>query len=156
MGDYNRSTREIKIEELSAETTDTINKHLELYNLGPLLNDVLICIESVSEKIKKGLFGGPGPKTLKDIIILTPRWLIQVIKSDNDSAFARSAQLSDITVVDYEKSPFYTRIPDSGVNVNGKFTDASENSTTFIGLGKDVAGRKFKELLINAVQNEKK
>jgi len=89
-------------------------------------------------------------------MILTPRWLLQVIKSDNEAAFARSAQLTDIVVTDYEKSPFYAKIPDTGVEVTGRFTDTSESSMSFIGLGKDAAGEKFKKILIETVQNAKK
>jgi hypothetical protein len=156
MGDYNRSTREVALADLSAEITGTLNKHIELYNLGSILEDALICVDANSEKIKKGLFSGPGPKTMNNVVIVTPRWLLQVIKSDNDPAFARSAQLRDIAVMDYEKSPFFARIPDNGMEVTGHFTDTSENSTSFIGLGKDAAGDKFKQVLIEAVQSAKK
>jgi hypothetical protein len=147
MGDYNRSTHEVTLANLSTETTGALNKHTELYNLGSILDDALICIEANSEKRKKGLFSGPGAKTVKAIMILTPRWLLQVIKSDNEAAFARSAQLTDIVVTDYEKSPFYAKIPDTGVEVTGRFTDTSESSMSFIGLGKDAAGEKFKKIL---------
>ena len=102
MGDYNRSTREVTLASLSSETMDAIHKHIELYNLGPILGDALICIEENSEKIKKGLFSGPGAKNVKVVIVLTPRWLLQVVKADNESVFARSAQLADIVVSDYE------------------------------------------------------
>jgi hypothetical protein len=156
MSDYNRSTREVTLANLSPEITGALNKHIELYNLGSILDDVLICIEANSEKIKKGLFSGPGAKVVKSIIIITPRWLLQAIKSDDDAAFARSAQLTDIVVADYEKSPFYAKTPDTGIEVTGKFTDASENSMSFIGLGKDAAGEKFKKMLIEVVQNAKK
>ena len=156
MGDYNRSTHEVTLANLSTETTGTLNKHIELYNLGSILDDALICIEANSEKRKKGLFSGPGAKVVKSVILLTPRWLLQVIKSDDEAAFARSAQLTDIVVTDYEKSPFYSKIPDTGVEVTGRFTDTSESSMSFIGLGKDAAGEKFKKILIETVQNAKK
>ncbi|MBI5962004.1 MAG: hypothetical protein HY863_00890 [Chloroflexi bacterium] len=156
MGSYNRSTHEVPFANLPPETMDAIKKHLELYNLGSILDDVLICVEGNSEKIKKGLFSGPDPKTVKAVLILTPRWMVQVIKSDSDAAFTRSARLTDIVVSDYEKSPFYSKIPDTGVEVTGRFTDTSESSSSFIGLGKDSAGEKFKELLIKAVQDVKK
>jgi hypothetical protein len=47
-------------------------------------------------------------------------------------------------------------VPDSGIQVSGKFTDVSENSTAFIGLENKAAGQKFKELVVSAVQNAKK
>jgi hypothetical protein len=93
---------------------------------------------------------------VKVLAILTPRWLVQVIQSDNDAAFARSARLTDITVSDYEKSEFHAMIPDTGVNVSGRFTDAPENSSSFLGLGRDAAGERFKSMLIEAAQEAKK
>jgi hypothetical protein len=81
---------------------------------------------------------------------------VQVIKADNEPAYAHSVQLNDLVVMDYEKSPFYAKIPDTGVELTGHFADTAENSTSFLGLGKDAAGDKFKKLLIETVQNAKK
>ncbi len=137
MGDYNRSTRELIFTDLSPEITGALNKHIEMHNLGSILDDVLICAESNSVKIKQGLFSGPGAKVVMAVMILTPRWLLQVIKADNETAFACSAQLTNIVVTDYEKSPFHAKIPDTGVQVTGRFTDTSDGSSSFIGLGKE-------------------
>ena len=156
MGDYKRSSRECNLEDLGEEVISAVNTHLDKYNLGPILNDTSICIEVTSEKIKKGLFAGPGPRLTRMAVVLTPRWLVQVTKPDSDAAFARSARLENIVVIDYEKSPFYARIPDNGVEVTGKFTDTIENSSSFIGLGKDAAGEKFKQMILKAVQESKK
>ena len=156
MGDYNRSTKEITLESMPPEFKAALDAHIEMYELGSILDDAVMCIESTSEKIKKGLFSGPGAKIVKAVDIITPRWLVQVIKADNEAAFARSAQLTDITVSDYEKSQFYAMLPDTGLNVSGKFTDEPENSSSFIGLGKDSAGERFKSTLIAAVQEAKK
>jgi len=70
--------------------------------LGPILNDALTCVEVKSEKTKKGLFAGPGPKFAQVALILTPRWLVQTIKADNQPIIARSARLEDVTVSDYQ------------------------------------------------------
>lgn len=156
MSDYTRSTREVNLADLSSEITNTLNKHIELYNLGPVLDDALICVEANSEKIKKGLFSGPGAKAVNSVVIITPRWIFQVIKSDLEPAFVHSAQLSNIVATDYEKSSFYSKIPDTGIEVTGRFTDSSKNSSSFIGLGKDAAGEKFKKIFLEAVQNAKK
>jgi hypothetical protein len=156
MGDYNRSTRELRLNDLPPEFKAALDKHIELYSLGPILDDALVCVETTSEKIKKGLFAGAGAKVVKTVDIVTPRWLVQIIKSEDDAAFARSAQLTDIAVTDYEKSEFHAMIPDTGVNVSGRFTDAPENSSSFIGLGKDSAGERFKSMLIEAAQEAKK
>jgi hypothetical protein len=47
-------------------------------------------------------------------------------------------------------------IRDSGIEVSGMFTDASENASAFIGLDEGAAGEKFKEALINAAADAKK
>jgi hypothetical protein len=156
VADYNRTSRECKFEELGSEIIAAVNSHVEKYELGPILDDALMCIEVISEKIKKGLFAGPGPGSTQIVVILTPHWMIQTIRADNKPLITRSARLEDITVSDYEKSPFYAKLPDHGVQVSGRFTEASENSTSFIGLGTDPAGTKFKEMFIKAVQEAKR
>jgi hypothetical protein len=157
MGDYNRSTTEIKYEDISPDVMQAINKYIETRNLGDILKSASQCILSNNEKIKKGLFGGgPGPKSLVQVAILTDRWLILADRVDQNAIYIKSMQLKDITVEDYEKSSFYKMIPDTGMNITGMFTDASEKGTIFLPLGKDLAGEKFKESLIQSAQDAKK
>ena len=156
MGDYNRSTRELTLEILPAAMSAVLKAHIEHYELGDVLSDVLICIEATSEKVKKGLFAGPGPKVMKMGVVLTKRWLFEIRAADNEAPYARSLRLADVVVEDYEKSSFYKVIPDTGVNITGQATGATESGTSFIGLGKDAAGERFKETLIRAVQEAKK
>ncbi|HET9912497.1 MAG TPA: hypothetical protein VFQ13_11440 [Anaerolineales bacterium] len=47
-------------------------------------------------------------------------------------------------------------VPDSGAQVSGTFSDASESADAFIGLDEGPTGRKFKEILIQAAQDAKK
>ena len=156
MGDYNRSTKEITFESISPDVMQAIQKYIEAHNLGDILKGTKLCILSNNEKIKKGLFGGgPGPKSLVQVAVLTDRWLILADRVDQNAIYIKSMQLRDITVEDYEKSSFYKMIPDTGMNVNGMFTDASEKGTIFLPLGKDAAGEKFKETLIKFVQDAK-
>ncbi len=156
MGDYNRSTQEMPYESISADVMQAIDKYVEKHNLGDILKSAVLCTISNNEKIKKGLFGGPGPKSLIQVAILTDRWLLLADRVDQNAIYVKSMQLRDITVEDYEKSSFYKMIPDSGVNITGMFTDASEKGTIFLPLGKDAAGDKIKERLIAAVQDAKK
>lgn len=156
MGDYHRSTKEIAVQDITSEITQAIGKYIELHNLGNILEGSTHCIVSTSEKIKKGLFGGPGPKLLIQTAILTNRWLILADRVDQNALYIKSMQLRDITVEDYEKSSFYAMIPDTGMNINGRFTDASENGSIFLPLGEDPAGEKFKEALIQSVKDAKK
>ncbi len=156
MGDYNRSTKEIAFGDIPANVIKSVQTYIEKHNLGDILSNPLMCIVSTSEKIKKGLFGGgPGPKLLVQTAILTDRWLILADNVDQNALYIKSMQLRDVTVEDYEKSSFYKMIPDTGMNVNGRFTDASEMGSIFVPLGKDEAGEKFKVQLIEAVQKTK-
>lgn len=156
MGDYNRSTKEIAFGDIPANVTKSIQTYIEKHNLGDILANPVMCIVSTSEKIKKGPFGGgPGPKLLIQTAILTDRWLILSDNVDQNALYIKSMQLRDITVEDYEKSSFYKMIPDTGMNVNGQFTDANELGSIFVPLGKDEAGEKFKVKLIEATQKTK-
>ncbi|HMZ08103.1 MAG TPA: hypothetical protein PK078_10840 [Anaerolineales bacterium] len=156
MGDYQRSTQEVRFEEIPNDVMKSIQVYIEKYNLGDILANVSICIVSRNEKLKKGLFGGsPGPKLLVQTAILTKRWLILADRVDQNAIYIKSMQLREITVEDYEKSSFNAMIPDTGMNINGHFTDASELGTIFLPLGKDEAGERFKSLLLLSVQKAK-
>ncbi len=156
MGDYNRSTREIVFGDIPANVIQSVRTYFEKHSLGDILANPVMCIVSTSEKIKKGLFGGgAGPKQLIQTVILTDHWLILADNVDQNALYIKSMQLRDITVEDSEKSSFHAMIPDTGMNINGRFTDASEIGTIFLPLGKDAAGDKFKSALIEAAQKAK-
>jgi len=156
MGDYNRFTKEITFESITPDVMQSINTYIEKHNLGDILENVSLCILSTSEKIKKGLFSGAGPKLLVQTVLLTDRWLVLADRVDQNAIYIRTMQLRDITVEDYEKSQFHAMIPDSGVNISGIATDTTKKGTVFLPLGKDATGEKFKSALIEAVQAAKK
>lgn len=152
--DWKRSTREISFENLMPEMVTAIKKHIEQYNLGPILSDAMMCIQTDSKKPKKGLFG--SEETVYTGAVITPRWLVWVTSGTKTKTAVLSAQPGDIVVQDYLQTQFAKMIPDSGINVTGKFTDISENSTAFIGLDESPTGDKFKEIVIKAIQDAKK
>ncbi len=157
MGYYNRSTKEIAFNEIPANVINSIRAYIEKHTLGDILAKPVMCVVSTSEKIKKGLFGGgPGPKLLIQTAILTDHWLILADNVDQNALYIKSMQLRDIMVEDYEKSSFHAMIPDTGMNISGQFTDASDLGTIFLPLGRDAAGEKFKSALIEAAQAAKK
>jgi len=45
-------------------------------------------------------------------------------------------------------------IPDSGLNINGLFTDSSASALAFIGLEENAAGQQFKEAVLAAAQKK--
>ena len=154
MSEWKRLTKEVRFEKLRAEMVEGINKHVEKYNLGSILADTLLCVQTDSEKIKKGLFGNTDKVYMG--VALTPRWLIWAVTETKTQTTVSSAQLNDIVVQDYDQTQFAKLVPDSGIVVSGRFTDTSENVSAFIGLDKSEVGNKFKELIITAVQNVKK
>lgn len=154
MSEWKRSTKDVSFEGLMPEMVDEIKKHIELFNLGPILLDTLVCIQTDSEKTKKGLFGSAD--LVQQGVILTPRWLVLAVKRTKGSVGVLSAQLRDVVVLDYVQTPYAKMIPDTGIQVDGQFTDMSENASAFIGLDESGVGKKFKELVIQAVQDAKK
>jgi hypothetical protein len=154
VSDWKRTTKEIPFESLPPEIVVAINQHIEGHNLGPILTNPLICIETDSEKVKKGLFG--RAEIVQVGAMVTSRWLLWAIHAANTQTTVLSAQLINITVQDYAQTSFAKMIPDSGMEVSGIFTDASESVSAFIGLEDNAAGNKFKDTLITAAQDAKK
>jgi hypothetical protein len=154
MSDWKRVTREISLDQVPAEMKAEVQRHIELYNLGGLLSDALICVQCDAEKAKKGLFG--SAETNRTVAILTTHWLLWVVSGSKTPVTATSALLNDVVIQDYAATPFAKMVPDSGIQVSGRFTDVAENSSAFIGLENNAAGQKFKELAIGAVQNARK
>lgn len=154
MSEWKRATKEVPFEGLRPELRTAIQAHIEQYNLGAILSDALICIQTDSEKAKKGLFG--SAETVYTGAVLTPRWLVWAVCGTKTQTAVLSAQLRDVTVQDYAQTQFAKMIPDSGIQVGGRFTDVSENGSAFIGLENNAAGKRFVELALQAAQNAKK
>lgn len=153
MSDWKRTTEEVRFESLRPEIMDAITKHIEQYNLGSILSETLMCVQTDSEKPKKGLFG--QAESVYTGVVLTPRWLIWCTSGPKVHLAVLSAHLRDLTVQDYAQTPFMKLVPDSGMEVNGPFTDTSGIASVFIGLDEAV-GKKFREAVIQAVQEAKK
>jgi hypothetical protein len=154
MPDWKRTTKEIPFEALLPEMVSAIHGHIEQHNLGPILSDALMCIQTDSEKAKLGLFG--GTETVRMGVVVTPRWLIWAVNGTKTETAVLSAQLIHVTVRDYAQTQFARLIPDSGIEVSGMFTDATENASAFIGLDEGVAAQKFREIVIQAAADAKK
>lgn len=154
MSDWKRTTKEASLESLPSEVRAAIEQHIDQHNLGPILADALMCIQMSSEKIKKGVFG--KPEVVQMAAFVTPRWLVWSVDQPKTEPAVLSAQLIHVTVQDYAQTPFAKMVPDSGVEVSGIFTDASESASAFIGLEENVPGQKFRQLLIKAAAEAKK
>ena len=69
MGDFIRTTRVCKVEELEEGLKTAVFAHLDKYNLENIIETVLICCETTSSKQKKGLFSRKTEKFLSGIIL---------------------------------------------------------------------------------------
>jgi hypothetical protein len=154
MSDWKRLTKESPFESLPPQMAAAINQHIGQYNLGPILADTLMCVQTDSEKMKKSLFG--KAETVQVGAVVTPRWLVWAMQGTNTQTTVLSAQLINITVQDYAQTPFAKMIPDSGIEVSGRFTDSHESASAFIGMEENAAGRNFRETVIKAAQDAKK
>ncbi len=154
MSEWKRRTKEVPFDGLPTEIASAIQRHIEQYNLGPILSDALMCVLTDSEKSKKGMFG--KTESVQMAGIATPRWLVWALDQPNANPTVLSAQLIHVTVQDYAQTPFAKMVSDSGVEVSGMFTDASEAASAFIGLEENAAGQRFRQVLIKAAADAKK
>jgi hypothetical protein len=155
MGDWERSTRACTPEALPSEMSLAVRKHIEQYNLGSLLNEVLACVETTSKKAKSGMLG-KGEENVVTGVIVTRGWLVWAIRGTSSEVAVMSAQLADIVVQDYAATEFAKMVPDAGIEVSGSFTDAAERGSAFIGLGEEPAALELRRVVIQAVQGSKK
>lgn len=146
MSAWKRSTKEISFEQLPSEMKADIQKLIELYNLGDILSDAHMHIQTDFEKAKKGLFG--SVEVVHMGAVVTPRWSIWVLNGTKTSIAVLSAVLTHLVVQDYADTSFAKMVPDSGIEVSGTFTDTAENASAFLGLQDNAAGKKFKETVI--------
>lgn len=154
MSDWKRTTKEVPFENFPPEMVSAVNQHIEQYNLGLILSDVLMCVQTDSEMVKKGLFDKADAVHIGAVV--TPRWLVWAINEANAKTTVLSAQLTHVTVQNYAQTPFARMIPDVGIQVDGMFTDAVDSASAFIGLDEGVAGKKFIEVVVKAAQDAKK
>jgi hypothetical protein len=154
MSEWKRKTKEVALESLPPEMADAIHQHIEKHNLGLILAETLMCIQTDSEKTKKALFG--GAQSVQMVAAITPRWLVWSVDEPKGEPAVLSAQLIHITVQDYAQTPLAKMAPDAGIQVNGMFTDASESASAFIGLEENIAGQKFRDAVIKAAAAAKK
>ena len=154
MSEWKRTTKEVTLESLPVEMAAAMQRHIEQHNLGPILADALMVIQTDSQKTKTGLFG--GAEAVQMAAVITPRWLVWAVAEPKTDAAVLSAQLIDVTVQDYAQTPLAEMVPDSGIQVNGIFTAAGESASAFIGLDEGAAGNKFKKIVIQAAADAKK
>jgi hypothetical protein len=151
MNAYTRSTRECTLGDMHPELATAIRKHIETYNLGEIESSILICCETTSTSKKAGLFANGDKITLTGVFVTT-QFLVWTDGKEKGKPSVRSALLRNIDVQDFENTAMYRVNPDSGMNIVGRYTDVTKQGQSFIGLGPDPAGEKFRQVLQHAIQ----
>lgn len=156
MSDYLRTTSGVRLELLPDAVLEAIQRHLDTYNLGPILADVETCIETISEKKKRGLFKGVGNQRITSYAILTPAWLIYAVVGKKGVVSVLSVPLAEAQVEDHALTPFYEKLPDTGFHITGNFTGqvgmhGRQQVSIFLGLGEGRVARVFGEALLAAI-----
>jgi hypothetical protein len=161
MGPYARKTRSLRLEILPADFRQALQAHQDEYNLGSILNDYLDCVETVSDKRKKGLFKGPGDQQVTSYAILTPIWLVYAAKGDSGFISVLSVPLAEVVAEDYAQSPYYAKIQDNGFHITGAFTGrvgmhSQRRITIFLPLGEERDAKNFGQALEDAIAKNRR
>lgn len=148
MNTITRATRACTMGTLDGDLKAAMRAHVTKYGLGDIESDILMCCETISVLRKKGLFG--GIKTTRSAVYITPKWLVWADGTDRNDADAGTAQLNHIDVRDYQTTASYAITPDQGLNITGRYTDKNKTGITFIMLGTEPDGQKFRQVLEEA------
>ena len=151
MSSYIRTTRECTFRDLSPEMLAAIQKHVEKYQLGVDETSLLICCETTTTGQKAGFFASGSDLTLTGMFV-TPQLLLWTSGNGKRNPPVTSALLRNIDAYDFENTAMYKVKPDSGLNITGRYTDVTRQGQSFIGLGPDSAGEKFRQVLQQAIQ----
>lgn len=151
MNAFTRSTRECQIADIHPDLAAAFRKHAEFYKMDDLESSALICCETISTRQKKGRFAN-GKETVTTGMLVTSKFLVWTSGEEKGKPVVLSALLRNISVQDFENTGMYRVAPDFGLNISGRYTDVTKQGQTFIGLGADPAGEKFRLILQHAIQ----
>ena len=146
-----RLTRDCAFSELKPELLAAIHQHIEKYQLGDIEATQPVCFETTSTGKKTGLFSY-GEEITVTGMLLTSQFLLWTKGKKSGKPVVMSALLRNINVQDFEDTAMYRVKPDSGMNITGRYTDVTKQGQSFIAVGMDPAGEKFRHMLQHAVQ----
>jgi hypothetical protein len=147
-----RTTRECPFESLRPEMLAAVREHMELYKIGNIESNILICCETTSIQKKNGLFG--GSEKVITVALLTSEWLILAVEKANEKPDVISGRLRNLQAQNFEDTAMFKISPDSGLNVTGRYSDVTKQGISFIGLGPELAAQKFRQLFQEAIRKQ--
>ncbi len=139
MSVYLRTTRACAPAQLKPELLQAIRAYAAQHALGSVEAESTLCVETHSEKKKKGLFaslGGGDPDPFHDTaLLLTPAWLVWARSGPKSGTVVSSARLRDAQVSAFDSK----LIPDTGLDVQTPIAGEAEPVVAFIPLGPESA-----------------
>ena len=153
MSTWKRTTRKLDLLDIQIDRQRPFYKHISINNLGSILNNTLMCVETESERTGGA---GLGDSFVMSNVVLTPSWILWVTRGDKTPPAANSARLENLQVKDYADTPEFASNPDNGLEISGILTGKSEPSRVLIGLGDEADAKAFKAAVFKAIENLKK
>ena len=139
MSDYTRTSRECSPAQLKPELLQPIRAYAAQHGLGDVEASHRLCVETHSDKKKKGFFaslGGGDPDPYHDTaLLLTADWLIWARGGPKSGTVVSAARLRTAQVAAFSSK----LIPDTGLEVTSPVLGSPEMVTTFIPLSPEVA-----------------
>lgn len=148
--EYQRTTREISFNNLQPQFLEKIRKYLEKKDIQDFEGNILMCVETTSEKISQGFFAnlfGSGNYGKQTVMAFSPNRLLWSTLDNKNEIVVNSAKLNEIEIKDFS-SPL---IEDTGLDVFGFINGSTERVTAFLGLGEENISQKFKQTLAETI-----
>ena len=126
-----------------------------MYELGPITDDALACIETTSTQRKKGgLLGGksnPADPDMESVVaaLVTPGWFIWGRVGDKSEPVVMTARIDNLEVIPYQWAALSE---DHGVHITALWTDTVQRSQMFMGMDTESAAEEFKQTLKDAIE----
>ncbi len=147
---WERSSRSCDSNQLSQPFRQALEKVLR--ELDEPLNEIS-CIETRSEQLRSGLLMGKK-KVITSVLILTPRWLFQVIdEGDKDGPFVVVYYLDKMEINDNTmQMAAQLHMEDFGVDVLTTIRGQVRRSSTFLGFENNAQSAQFIQTLKDTVK----
>ena len=160
MSDYERTSRICNFSQVELILQAALQQEASEYGCGQIPADILICIETISQRkpasiftrLKNKVIGLPAPGAIQHCAaVITPGWLIWAFThwDKDDEATALSVRLDEAEISEYK---FEHLVEDHGLNIVGFTSGATERSLKFLGLGPGNDFEQFKQFLHQVVQ----